>query len=243
MFLMGEDVGRYGGCLRGQQGSARRVRGERIRDTPLCESVLRRCRDRCGASDGMRPIVEVMTVNFSLLALDQIVNNAATLRHMSGGQVRASRSSCAWRLGAASSSPPSIRTASRIGTRTSPASSAFARRPCKTRTRHVARGGGRPGPGVHLREPDALRARGTTLDVEAQPAVRPGRLPCDARDRDLTSHHLRRLLCTKSLHAAEELVGTGASSAEVIDLRSLRPLDLRDPHRKCRSVLTHDIVP
>src|SRR5690606_9102732 len=58
---------------------------ERIRDTPLSELAFVGC--GVGAAlGGMRPIVEVMTVNFSLLALDQIVNTAATLRHMSGGQ-------------------------------------------------------------------------------------------------------------------------------------------------------------
>src|SRR3990167_6786756 len=58
---------------------------ERIRDTPLSESAF--VGAGIGAAlAGMRPIVEIMTVNFSLLALDQIMNNAATLRHMSGGQ-------------------------------------------------------------------------------------------------------------------------------------------------------------
>ena len=85
-FLMGEDVGRYGGAYACSKGLLDEFGPERIRDAPLCESTF--VGAGIGAAlGGMRPIVEIMTVNFSLLALDQIVNNAATLRHMSGGQV------------------------------------------------------------------------------------------------------------------------------------------------------------
>ncbi|WP_415906706.1 alpha-ketoacid dehydrogenase subunit beta [Neptuniibacter sp. QD72_48] len=85
VFLMGEDVGRYGGCYAVSKGLIDQFGEERVIDTPLCESGF--VGAGIGAAlGGMRPIVEVMTVNFSLLALDQIVNNAATIRHMSGGQ-------------------------------------------------------------------------------------------------------------------------------------------------------------
>src|SRR3974390_39899 len=85
VFLMGEDIGRYGGCYAVTKGLLDEFGPERIRDTPLSESAF--VGAGIGAAlRGMRPIVEIMTVNFSLLALDQIVNNAATIRHMSGGQ-------------------------------------------------------------------------------------------------------------------------------------------------------------
>jgi pyruvate dehydrogenase E1 component beta subunit len=85
VFLMGEDVGRYGGAYACSAGLLEEFGPERVRDTPLCESTF--VGAGIGAAlGGMRPIVEVMTVNFSLLALDQVVNNAAALRHMSGGQ-------------------------------------------------------------------------------------------------------------------------------------------------------------
>lgn len=85
VFLMGEDVGVYGGCFAVSLGLFEEFGPERIRDTPLSESAF--VGAGIGAAiAGMRPIVEIMTVNFSLLALDQIMNNAATLRHMSGGQ-------------------------------------------------------------------------------------------------------------------------------------------------------------
>jgi pyruvate dehydrogenase E1 component beta subunit len=86
VFLMGEDVGRYGGAYACSKGLLQEFGEQRIRDTPLSESGF--VGAGIGAAlGGMRPIVEIMTVNFSMLALDQIVNNAATLRHMSGGQL------------------------------------------------------------------------------------------------------------------------------------------------------------
>jgi len=85
IFLMGEDVGRYGGAFAVSKGLLAEFGEERIIDVPLSESGF--VGAGIGAAiAGMKPIIEVMTVNFSLLALDQIVNNAATLLHMSGGQ-------------------------------------------------------------------------------------------------------------------------------------------------------------
>jgi pyruvate dehydrogenase E1 component beta subunit len=86
VFLMGEDVGRYGGAYACSKGLLQEFGEQRVRDTPLSESGF--VGAGIGAAlGGMRPVIEIMTVNFSLLALDQIVNNAATLRHMSGGQL------------------------------------------------------------------------------------------------------------------------------------------------------------
>jgi pyruvate dehydrogenase E1 component beta subunit len=85
VFLMGEDVGKYGGSYAVTKGFYEEFGPERIRDTPLSE--LGFVGAGIGAAlGGARPIVEIMTVNFSLLALDPIVNTAATIRHMSGGQ-------------------------------------------------------------------------------------------------------------------------------------------------------------
>jgi len=86
VFLMGEDVGRYGGAFAVSHGLLAEFGPERVRDTPLSESAF--VGAGIGAAlGGMRPIVEIMTINFSMLAMDQILNNAATLRHMSGGQL------------------------------------------------------------------------------------------------------------------------------------------------------------
>jgi len=85
VVLMGEDVGRYGGTYAASKGLLEEFGPQRVRDTPLSE--LGFVGVGIGAAlGGLRPIVEIMTVNFSLLALDQIVNTAAALRHMSGGQ-------------------------------------------------------------------------------------------------------------------------------------------------------------
>ncbi|GAA4435895.1 pyruvate dehydrogenase complex E1 component subunit beta [Pontibacter saemangeumensis] len=85
VFLLGEDVGRYGGAFAVSKNLLQEFGPERILDTPLSEAGF--VGAGIGAAlGGMRPIVEIMTVNFSLLALDQIANNAATLLHMSGGQ-------------------------------------------------------------------------------------------------------------------------------------------------------------
>ncbi|MEY3252711.1 MAG: hypothetical protein RL227_1684 [Pseudomonadota bacterium] len=85
VLLMGEDVGRYGGSYAFSKGLLAEFGPERVRDTPLSE--LGFVGAGIGAAlGGLRPIVEVMTVNFSLLALDQVVNCAALYRHMSGGQ-------------------------------------------------------------------------------------------------------------------------------------------------------------
>ena len=84
-FIMGEDVGLYGGCYAVTKGLLDEFGPDRVRDMPLAESAIAGA--GIGAAiAGMRPIVEIMTCNFSLLALDQIVNNAATIPHMSGGQ-------------------------------------------------------------------------------------------------------------------------------------------------------------
>ena len=85
VLLMGEDVAHYGGTYAVSKGLLEEFGPDRVRDTPLSE--LGFVGIGIGAAlGGLRPIVEIMTVNFSLLALDQIVNTAAALRHMSGGQ-------------------------------------------------------------------------------------------------------------------------------------------------------------
>ena len=85
VFLMGEDVGRYGGGFGVSLGLLEEFGEERVRDAPLSESGF--VGSGIGAAlGGMRPIVEIMTVNFAMLAMDQIVNTAAALLHMSGGQ-------------------------------------------------------------------------------------------------------------------------------------------------------------
>ena len=86
VFLIGEDIGAYGGAYAVTTGFLDKYGPERIRDTPISESAI--VGSAVGAAiAGLRPIVEIMTINFTLLAMDQIVNHAAKLRYMSNGQL------------------------------------------------------------------------------------------------------------------------------------------------------------
>jgi pyruvate/2-oxoglutarate/acetoin dehydrogenase E1 component len=219
VFLMGEDVGRYGGTYAVSKGLLEEFGEDRIRDTPLSESAF--VGAGIGAAiAGMRPIVELMTVNFSLLALDQIVNNAATLRHMSGGQIEV---------------PLVIRMATGGG------------RQLAAQHSHSLEGWYAHVPGLRVVAPATLEdARGmlwTALE-DPDPVIifehvllysLEGELAADAGAVDIDFAAVRRqgsdvTLVTyggslgKTLHAADLLAGRGVS-AEVIDLRSLRPLD------------------
>ncbi|MFD6355043.1 alpha-ketoacid dehydrogenase subunit beta [Nocardia tengchongensis] len=219
VFLMGEDVGAYGGCFGVSRGLLDEFGPERIRDTPLSESAF--VGAGIGAAlGGLRPIVEIMTVNFSLLALDQILNNAATLRHMSGGQlgvplVIRMATGAGRQLGAQHSHSLEAFYAHIPGLRVlSPATVADARGMLWTALQD-------PDP-VLIFEPIAL------YNSEAE-------LPADAGAVDIDSAVIRRAGTDATLvsyggglrvaeAAAEELAGDGIS-AEVIDLRTLRPLD------------------
>ena len=219
VFLMGEDVGRYGGSYACSKGLLDEFGETRVRDTPLSESAF--VGAGVGAAlNGMRPIVEVMTVNFSLLALDQIVNTAATLRHMSGGQF---------------SVPLVIRMATGAG------------RQLAAQHSHSLEGWYAHVPGLRVVAPATLAdARGmlwTALE-DPDPVVifehamlynLEGELAASAGPVDIDRAAVRRTgrdvtLITyggslgKALQAAEQLAAAGID-AEVVDLRTLRPLD------------------
>ncbi|QQS48604.1 MAG: alpha-ketoacid dehydrogenase subunit beta [Acidobacteriota bacterium] len=220
VFLMGEDVGRYGGPYACSKGLLEEFGPDRIRDTPLSESTF--VGAGIGAAlGGMRPIVEVMTVNFSLLALDQVVNNAATLRHMSGGQF---------------SVPMVVRMATGAG------------RQLAAQHSHTLEGWYAHIPGIKVLAPatvdDARRMLGAAL-LEPDPVFifehamlypMEGETDGEAGPADITRAVVRRpgsdvSLITyggslgKALEAAEELEAAGIRS-EVLDLRVLRPLDV-----------------
>jgi pyruvate dehydrogenase E1 component beta subunit len=219
VFLMGEDVGHYGGCYAVSLGLLEEFGPERIRDTPLSESGF--VGAGIGAAlGGMRPIVEIMTVNFSLLALDQIINNAATLLHMSGGQLNV---------------PVVVRMTTGAG------------RQLAAQHSHSLEGWYAHIPGLRIVAPATLAdARGmlwTALE-DPDPVLlfehgtlynAQGELDDDAGPVDLDTAAVRRPGTDVSLityggtlapvlDAAEQLAGEGID-AEVLDLRTLRPLD------------------
>jgi len=221
VFLMGEDVGRYGGCYAVTKGLLAEFGPERIRDTPLSESGFTGA-GIGAAMAGMRPIVELMTVNFSLLALDQILNNAATIRHMSGNQFGV---------------PLVIRLATGAG------------RQVAAQHSHSLEGWYAHIPGIKVLAPATIEdARGmlwTALE-DPDPVLifenvmlynMTGKLAADAGPVDIDKAAVRRdgrdiTLITyggslwKTLDAATALASEGIE-AEVIDLRILRPLDDR----------------
>jgi pyruvate dehydrogenase E1 component beta subunit len=213
VFLMGEDVGRYGGTYAVSKGLLEEFGPERVRDTPLSE--LGFVGMGVGAAlGGMRPIVEVMTVNFSLLALDQIVNHAALLRHMSGGQL---------------SVPLVIRTSSGAGRQLAAQHSHsfeawYAHVPgirvVAAGTVEDARGMlgaalADPDPVVIFEYPALFETRGEPSGAPADIARAAVRRPGSAVTIVAYGASL-----PKALAAAEEVDG------EVIDLRVLRPLDM-----------------
>jgi pyruvate dehydrogenase E1 component subunit beta len=219
VFLMGEDVGRYGGCFAVSMGLLEEFGPERIRDTPLSESGF--VGAGIGAAlGGMRPIVEIMTVNFSLLALDQILNNAATLLHMSGGQLNV---------------PLVIRMTTGAG------------RQLAAQHSHSLEGWYAHIPGLRILAPATIEdARGMLWPALQDPdpvlifehcTLYPvsGPVPDPANHVDISRAAIRRPgkdvtiiayggTLGKALTAAEELSRQGVD-AEVIDLRVLRPLD------------------
>lgn len=219
VFLMGEDVGHYGGCYAVSKGLLAQYGPERIRDTPLSEAGFTGAGIGAGMA-GMRPIVEIMTVNFSLLALDQILNNAATIRHMSGNQFGCS---------------VVIRMATGAG------------RQLAAQHSHSLEGWYAHIPGIRVLAPATLEdARGMlwTALQEPDPVLifenvmlynMKGELAADAGPVDIDRAAIRReggdlTLITyggslgKTLEAASALAKE-AINAEVIDLRTLRPLD------------------
>ena len=219
VFLMGEDVGKYGGSYAVSKGFLEEFGPERIRDTPLSE--LGFVGAGIGAAlGGMRPIVEVMTVNFSLLALDQIVNTAAAYRHMSGGQF---------------SIPVMIRMSTGAGRQLAAQHSHsfenwYAHVPGLTvlapATVDDARGMLAPA----LKSPDPVIVFEHALLYPME-----GELSADWAAADIRSAKVLRAgsdvtliayggTVYKTLEAASLLAGEGVA-AEVIDLRVLRPLD------------------
>jgi pyruvate dehydrogenase E1 component beta subunit len=219
VFLMGEDIGMYGGTYAVTKGLLAEFGAERVRDAPLSESGFTGA--GIGAAlGGMKPIVELMTVNFSLLALDQIVNTAATLLHMSGGQCNV---------------PVVIRMATGAG------------RQLAAQHSHSFEGWYAHIPGLRILAPatveDARHMLAAALD-DPDPVLlfehvllypTEGELPPRRADFDLDRAAIRRMgtdvtlvtyggMLPRTLEAAAQLEGEGVS-AEVIDLRTLRPLD------------------
>ena len=219
VFVMGEDVADYGGTYAVTKGLYEEFGRDRVRNTPLSESGF--VGAGIGAAlGGLRPIVEIMTVNFSLLALDQLVNTAATLLHMSGGQFNV---------------PLVVRTTTGAG------------RQLAAQHSHSLEGWFAHVPGLKVvapATPEDARWMLPTALADPNPVIifehatlYNDRGPVDPRlgPVDLERAAVRRTgtdvtviasagMVSKAL-AAADILAASEVSAEVIDLRSLRPLD------------------
>ena len=220
VFIMGEDIGAYGGGYAVTRGLLEEFGPERVRDTPIAESVI--VGSAIGASlIGLRPIVEIMTINFALLAMDQIVNHAAKLRYMSNGQFTV---------------PIVIRTVTGGGGQLGATHS------------QSLEGWFASVPGLKVVAPstpyDALGLLRSAVKDDnpvlfAEHALlygSTGEVPSDWYDVPLGQAIVRRSgidvtivsyarMMNVALRAADMLQETSGVKAEVIDLRSLRPLD------------------
>ena len=238
VFLMGEDVGRYGGTYAVSKGLLEEFGEARVRDTPLSESGF--VGAGIGAAiNGMRPIVEIMTVNFSLLALDQIVNNAATLRHMSGGQINVPvvirmTTGGGRQLAAQHSHSLEVWYAHVPGLRVlAPATLADAR--------------GMLWSALEDPDPTIVFEHAMLLGMEGELAANAGAVDIDhaAVRRDGTALSLITYggSLPKCLAAADELAREGID-AEVLDLRTLRPLDteaiLASVRKTAKALIVHE---
>ena len=223
VIIMGEEVGVWGGTYAVTRGFYDHFGAERVRDTPISEGTI--IGAAVGAAmNGLKPVAELMTINFAFLALDQIVNQAAKIHSMFGGQfevplVIRTTSGGGKQLGATHSQTPDVIFAHFPGLKVvAPATPADAKGLLKSAIR------GRD-PVLFIEHSTMYQERGEVpegavfvLPIGKSDVKRPG--------KDVTIVSYSKMLQI-SLRAAKQLEAEGID-AEVIDLRTLRPLDM-DP--------------
>jgi pyruvate dehydrogenase E1 component beta subunit len=222
VFLMGEDIGVFNGAYKVTAGLLAEFGEKRVRDTPISENTI--VGMGVGAAMlGLRPVVELMTINFSLLALDQIVNHAAHIRYMFGGQVTVPLvvrmpQGAGHQLGPTHSHSweaiylhvPGILVAV-------PSTPADAKGLLKTAIRD-------DNPVIFIEHEYLYGQRGEVPDDEDH-VVEFGEAAIRREGRDVTIIGISRMAVTAE-RAAEQLAERHEIEAEVIDPRTLRPLDL-----------------
>lgn len=222
VFIMGEDIAGYGGTYAVTKGLIEEFGEKRVRDTPLAEEVITGAAIG-SALGGLRPILEIMTINFSLLATDMLINNAAKMRYMFGGQP---------------SVPLVVRTpagggAQRAAQHSQMFESLFAHVPglkvvmpatpydVKGMLKSAVRD---PDPVLFIEHELLYNVKGEVPDEGVEYLVPLNRGEIKREGRDVTIISFSRLLHV-ALSAAEDLANEGIE-AEVIDLRSIRPVDI-----------------
>ena len=222
VFLMGEDIGVFQGAFKVTQGLLDEFGEKRVRDTPISENTI--VGAGVGAAmGGLRPVVEIMTINFSLLALDQIINSAASIRYMFGGQVGV---------------PMVIRMPQGGGHQLGPTHShcfeamylhvpgllvAVPSTPADAKglLKTAIRG---PNPVIFIEHESLYGQKGEVPD-DGDGLIRFGEAAVRREGDDATVVGISRMALTAQ-EAAEELASEHEIEAEVIDPRTLRPLDL-----------------
>jgi pyruvate dehydrogenase E1 component beta subunit len=219
VFLIGEDIGKFDGAYAVTQGLLHEFGPKRVRDAPIAEEAIAGC--AIGAAMlGLRPVIEFMTINFILVAIDQIVNNAAKMRYMFGGEVKMpmvirTPAGAGGQLSAQHSQSMEAWFANVPGMKVvAPSTPADARAMLKTAIRG-------DDPVLFLENLHLYNARGEVPAEEELVPFGKAKVVREGRDITLVAHSRMSML---ALQAAEKLAAEGIE-AEVVDLRSLRPLD------------------
>ncbi len=222
VFLMGEEIGKWGGTYAVTRGFLDEFGEKRVRDTPIAEGVI--VGAAVGAAmAGLRPVAEIMTINFAFLAMDQIVNHAAKIHYMFNGQIRVplvirTVGGGGRQLGATHSQTPDSVFAHFPGLKVvSPGTAADAKGLLKAAIRE-------DDPVLFIEHATLYQAKGEVPDDEDF-IIPIGESDVKREGKDVTIVSYSKGL-QLSLEAADRLAKEGIS-AEVIDLRTLRPLDTR----------------
>jgi pyruvate dehydrogenase E1 component beta subunit len=233
VFILGEDVGAYGGAYSVTRGLQEEFGPERVRETPIAESAIVGC--AIGAAmGGMRPVAEIMTINFALLAMDQIVNHAAKFHYMFGGKIRVPmvmRTVSGWgQLGATHSQTFENWFSSVPGLKVvAPATPRDAKGLLKASIED-------DDPVIFIEHSLLYGIKGEVPDSDFREPL--GQAMIVREGTDITIVGYSRMLQV-ALRAAAQLEEQGVS-AEVIDLRTLRPLDMDTVYESVRK--THRLV-
>lgn len=220
VFIIGEEVAEYEGAYRVTEGLLKEFGDRRVRDTPIAEEVI--VGVGVGAAMvGLRPVVELMTINFSLLAIDQIVNHAAKIHYMSGGQFRVPLvirmpEGSGMQLGAQHSQHLEAWFAHVPGLKVvGPATPYDAKGLLKSAIRD-------DNPVIFVENQLLYSTKGEVPDEDYTVPIGKAHVAREGSDVTLISYLRTVSMC---LGAAEKLEAEGIS-AEVIDLRTLRPMDV-----------------
>jgi pyruvate dehydrogenase E1 component beta subunit len=220
VFIMGEEVGMWGGTYAVTRGFFDHFGPDRVRDTPIAEGVIVGAANGA-AMAGLRPVAELMTINFAFLAMDQIVNHSAKLRIMFGGQFKVpivirAVGGGGRQLGATHSQTPDAVFAHFPGIKVIAPGTPY---DAKGLLKSAIRG---DDPVMFIEHATLYQTRGEVPEEEYLEPIGVSKIQREGRDVTLVTYSK---MLQVSLQAAEQLSAEGIE-VEVIDLRTLRPLDM-----------------